>query len=82
VKRRGHRNLRKRLTRQLRAQIAQHGIEPVLDRMFGPGSWRYDERERLWIVPDTQDKGPGRAYYCVNADGDWFKARLDGEHTQ
>lgn len=82
MKRRAHRNLRRRLTRQLRAQIAKHGIGPVLDRMFGPGSWRYDERERLWIVPDIHDSGPGRAYYCVNADGDWFKARLDAEHTQ
>jgi hypothetical protein len=34
------------------------------------------------IVPDTQHVGPGRSYYCVRANGDWFKARLDGEYTQ
>ena len=54
----------------------------MLDKMFGPGSWRYDAREQLWIVPDAKDTGPGRAYYCVRANGDWFKARLDAEHTQ
>lgn len=73
---------RERMTRQLRAHIARHGIEPVLDKMFGPGSWRYDADEELWIVLDTHHVGPGRSYFCVRANGDWFKARLDGEHTQ
>lgn len=79
---RQQRRERERMARQLRAHITRHGIEPVLDRMFGPGSWRYDADEELWIVPDTQHTGPGRSYYCVRANGDWFKARLDGEHTQ
>lgn len=70
------------MTQQLRANIAKHGIEPMLDKIFGPGSWRYDAHEHLWIVPDTKYTGPGRSYYCVRANGDWFKARLDGEHTQ
>lgn len=73
---------RKRMTLQLRASIAKHGIEPMLDKLFGPGSWRYDADEQLWIVPDTKYSGPGRTYYCVRANGDWFKARLDGVHTQ
>ena len=59
-----------------------HIVVDLLDKMFGPGSWRYDAREQLWIVPDATDTGPGRAYYCVRANGDWFKARLDAEHTQ
>lgn len=79
---RRQRREREHMTRQLRAHIARHGIEHVLDKMFGPGSWRYDADEELWIVPDTQHVGPGRYYYCVRANGDWFKARLDGEHTQ
>lgn len=79
---RQQRRERERMTQQLRAHIARHGIEPVLDKMFGTGSWRYDADEELWIVPDTQHVGPGRSYYCVRANGDWFKARLDGEHTQ
>ena len=70
---RAQRRQRDNLTRQLRA---------MLDKMFGPGSWRYDAREQLWIVPDAKDTGPGRTYYCVRANGDWFKARLDAEHTQ
>lgn len=79
---RAQRRQRDNLTRQLRAHIAEHGIETMLDKMFGPGSWRYDAREKLWIVPDAKDTGPGRTYYCVRANGDWFKARLDAEHTQ
>ena len=79
---RAQRRQRDNLTRQLRAHIAEHGIEAMLDKMFGPGSWRYDAREQLWIVPDAKDTGPGRAYYCVRANGDWFKARLVAEHTQ
>lgn len=79
---RAQRRQRERMTQQLRANIAKHGIEPMLDKMFGPGTWRYDADEKLWIVPDTKDAGPGRAYYCVRANGDWFKARLGGEHTQ
>jgi hypothetical protein len=47
-----------------------------------PSSWRYDPDEKLWIVPDTNHTEPGRSCYCVRANGDWFKARLDGEHTQ
>ncbi len=79
---RTQRRQREQMTRQLRAHIAKHGIEPMLDQMFGPGSWRYDANEHLWIVPDTQDAGPGRAYFCIRANGDWFKARLGVEHTQ
>lgn len=79
---RSQRRQHKRMTQQLRACIAKHGIEPMLDKLFGPGSWRYDADEQLWIVPDTKDSGPGRVYYCVRANGDWFKARLDGAHTQ
>ncbi|MHA6863537.1 hypothetical protein [Ralstonia pseudosolanacearum] len=79
---RTERRQRERMTQQLRAAIAQHGVEPMLDKLFGPGSWRYDAREGLWIVPDTQYVGPGRAYYCVRANGDWFKAQVGEEITQ
>lgn len=79
---RTQRRQRERITRKLRAHIALHGIEPFLDQLFGPGSWTYDAREHLWIVPDTKYPGPGRAYYCIRANGDWFKARLGQEYTQ
>ncbi|CBJ41551.1 hypothetical protein [Ralstonia solanacearum] len=70
------------MTQQLHANIARHGIEPMLDKLFGPGSWRYDAREGLWIVPDTKYVGPGRSYYCVRANGDWFKAQVGEEIMQ
>ena len=79
---RQQRRERGRRTLQLLAHIARNGIEPVLDKMFGPGSWRYDADEEFWIGPDTQHIGAGRSYFCVRANGDWFKARRDGEHTQ
>ena len=71
-----------RILRLLREDIARNGIGSLLDRIFGPGSWQYDAREHLWIVPDRQYEGPGREYYCVRANGEWFKARLDAEYTQ
>jgi hypothetical protein len=79
---RHQRRQREQVLRTLKVRIAKHGIEPMLDKIFGPGTWRYDAQEQLWIVPDSKDPGPGRAYYCVRANGDWFKARLDREHTQ
>lgn len=79
---RAQRRQREKVTQRLRAHIATHGIEWFLDRLFGPGSWRYDAEEHLWIVPDRQHAGPGRSYYCVRADGDWFKAQLDEGCTQ
>lgn len=79
---RAQRRQHQQMTRRLRVYVSKHGIEPMLDKMFGPGSWRYDADEHLWIAPDTKDTGPGRSYYCVRANGDWFKARLDGAHTQ
>ena len=79
---RRQRRQRERITTQLRAHVAEIGIGAFLDKLFGPGSWSYDARENLWIVPDANYKGPGRSYYCVRANGDWFKALLDAQHTQ
>lgn len=79
---RAQRRQREKVTQQLRARIATHGIEWFLDKTFGSGNWQYDAQEQLWIAPDHQHRGPGRAFYCVRANGDWFKARLGGEHTQ
>jgi hypothetical protein len=31
---------------------------------------------------DKRSAGPARECDCVRADGDWFKARLDGERVQ
>jgi len=79
---RAQRRQREKVTQQLRARIATHGIEWFLDSLFGPGSWRYDADEQLWVVPDRDYAGPGREYFCVRANGEWFKARLGEEHTQ
>jgi hypothetical protein len=70
------------MTQQLRANIARHGIEPMLDKIFGPGSWRYDADGQLRILPDTQHSGSGRSCYCVRANGGWLKAQIDGGQTQ
>lgn len=79
---RAQRRQREKIAQRLREGIATHGIESFLDRLFGPGNWQYDAQEQLWIVPDRQHTGPGREYFCVRANGDWFKARLDGERMQ
>lgn len=79
---RAQRRQHEKIAQRLRESIATHGIEAFLDKTFGPGCWQYDAREHLWIVPDRQYTGPGRSYYCVRANGDWFKARLDGERVQ
>lgn len=79
---RAQRRQREKITRRLRAHIATHGIEWFLDNTFGSGRWQYDAREELWIVPDTAYSGPGRRYYCVRANGDWFGAQLDDGQMQ
>jgi hypothetical protein len=79
---REQRRERERITRTLQRDIAKNGIESLLTRLFGTNTWTYDKQENLWIVPDRHDSGPGRAYYCIPADGSWFKARLEQEHTQ
>ena len=79
---RAQRREKERVTRQLHKLIASEGVGRVLDRIFGPGSWTYDAQEQLWIVPDTKYTGVGRSYYCVRANGDWFKAELPSEHAQ
>ncbi len=73
---------RERMLRRLRRSIAQNGIESMLTRIFGADTWSYDAREQLWIVPDRRYTGPGRSYYCVRANGDWFKATLPEGMTQ
>ena len=79
---REQRRQRERVNRLLRADIAKNGMECFLNKLFGAGSWEYDAEENLWIVPDKKYVGPGREYYCVRADGTWFKARLGAEHAQ
>lgn len=79
---REQRRQRARVTRLLRANIAKNGIENFLNQLFGVGSWEYDAEENLWIVPDKKYTGAGHEYYCVRADGTWFKARMGAEHAQ
>jgi hypothetical protein len=79
---RAQRRQREKVTQRLREHIATHGIESFLNQMFGPGGWQYDAREQLWIVPDAAYTGPGRRYYCVRANGDWFGAQFDDEQMQ
>lgn len=73
---------RAHITRTLKRDIAKNGIEPFLNRLFGQGQWQYDAREQLWIAPDQNYSGPGRQYFCVKANGDWFKAHLNEGVTQ
>lgn len=79
---RAQRRQREKITQRLRDHIAAHGIESFLDKLFGPGRWQYDPHEKLWIAPDTAYDGPGRRYYCVRANGDWFHAQLDDGRMQ
>jgi hypothetical protein len=79
---RTQRRLRAQMLCLLRKDITKNGIESMLDRIFGKNTWQYDAREHLWIVPDTKYKGPGREYYCMRENGDWFKARLGQDFAQ
>lgn len=70
------------LKRKFQRSFANGGMPDFLDKMFGPGKWSYDEREKLWVVPDTKYRGPGRQYYCINIKGDWFTAKMPDEVAQ
>ena len=73
---------RRAMTAHLQRAIATHGIEPLLDRLFGAGNYYFDPIEQLWITPDRQHRGPGRGFWCFRADGSWFKACLPEEDVQ
>ena len=73
---------RRAMTAHLQRAIATHGIEPLLDRLFGEGNYYFDPIEQLWITPDRQHRGPGRGFWCFRADGSWFKACLPEEDVQ
>ena len=73
---------RQAMTAELQRAIATHGIEPLLDRLFGAGNHYFDPIERLWITPDRQHRGPGRGFLCIRPDGSWFKACLPEEDVQ
>ena len=73
---------RRAMTAKLQRAIATHGIEPLLDRLFGAGNYYFDPIEQLWITPDRQHRGPGRGFWCCRADGSWFKACLPEEDVQ
>ena len=73
---------RRAMTAELQRAIATHGIEPLLDRLFGAGNYYFDPIEQLWITPDRQHRGPGRGFWCFRADGSWFKACLPEEDVQ
>ncbi|MBU6995859.1 hypothetical protein [Ferrovum myxofaciens] len=70
------------LKREFQHAFAKGGMPKFLDQVFGRGAWRYDEREQLWIVPDTRYRGPGCEFYCINIEGDWFKARILSQEAQ
>lgn len=71
-----------RIKRESRHCLANGGMPRFLDQVFSPGTWSYDQREQLWIAPDPAYRGPGREYYCINAQGDWFKARFPEREAQ
>jgi hypothetical protein len=81
---RSQRRQREQVASQLKAYIAQHGMEAFLRRVFQGDSsaYTYDEQENLWIVPDTRHKGPGKEYFCVRPNGEWFKAHMPDTCTQ
>jgi hypothetical protein len=67
-----------------RAQVRECERMPrgLLGNMFSYGTWRYVPDQQLRIVPDAKDTRPGRAYFCVHVNSEWFTARLDGAHIQ
>ena len=78
---RTERRQRDNLTRQLRAHIAEHGIETDARQDVRPGQLALRRQRTVMDRARCQDAGPGRAY-CVRANGDWFKAIGWMRHTQ
>lgn len=71
-----------KINRKFQRLFANGGMPNFLDEMYGQGKWSYDEREKLWIVPDEKYHGPGRQFICINIKGDWFTAKMLDEVTQ
>ncbi len=64
------------MRRLLRQAIKKNGMPNMLNHLFGIGNWTYDDSEKLWLARDPRHIGPGQGYYCIKANGDWFKANI------
>jgi hypothetical protein len=67
---------RRRIIRWLHTDV---GMERFLDRFVGPGEWVYDPDADVWVVPDRDYTGSGRALLVVQRGGDWRRVVLPEE---
>lgn len=59
----------------IKAKIAKKGgMEDLLNVMFGAGSWAFDPRQNVYVVPDKKHLGADKAFWIVRPDGSWFRA--------
>jgi hypothetical protein len=64
----GLEGLEPRVARELRTKA---GMDRLLTALFGPDGWTYDPNADVWVVPDSQQDGPGRGYIVLRRGGNW-----------
>jgi hypothetical protein len=58
-----------KLSQSLRDQLqCTEKMNRLMDGVCGPGNWIFDEKEDVWVTPNTH--GPG--FVVVRRGGDWF----------
>jgi hypothetical protein len=54
----------------------------ALDRLYGPRGWVHDPDGDVWVVPDKQHQGPGKAYYVLRRNCEWRRCVVPEEMVQ
>lgn len=65
----------------LNAELARD-ILGLMDKVFGPGNWQFDEAENLYIARDPNYSGPGFGFVAVRPDGSYFTGVRLGDVLQ
>jgi hypothetical protein len=64
----------KRLREKIRnALLTDDAMVRELDRSFGRENYTYDQESDVWITPDRNHVGPGRAFLVIQRGFQWRK---------
>jgi hypothetical protein len=73
----------KRLRNKIReALLTDEAMVRVLDDFFGRDNYSYDPEADVWVAPDRDHIGPGRAFFIFQRGCDWRRIILSGAALQ
>jgi hypothetical protein len=64
----------KRLQEKIRkALLTDEAMVRELDRFFSRHNYSYDQESDVWVTPDRNHIGPGRAFLVIQRGFEWRK---------